>query len=844
MHVHRVSQWKNEDAAGVLAFWTEVLALDWVDGKQITERLALHLSEINAGNSALLAPLLANLLNMPRQEHSLLGRAVARCVTAGAVDDVLLWGYVAGDISDDDALEFRFGKKLRCKPHEFGDRHEKFLLQRIEQSSELLDLAIQSVEQWSLARISGKGPWMAGRIGFLSSTSYNAAHSQHGLRHIDSEHILLDAMEAAILQHAKTHSNWWQINRERLCFSHEGALRYFAILACTMSPEANIDLIGRMLRDKDLLESDLSFELGTLMQAAFMSLDAPVQDAVMATILSMREEMIADERHRFWILQKRAELIVTIPCHHRSPEAQAVLDAYENTAGTLIRQPDIGTRGGTVHAPFSFEVFLGTSDSGVLLLLAHYAGHESNFDEFLIGGEREVGWQLREAASRHPTRFLHLLPEHWADISKSFRNDIMDGVANYLAHRYDNLQANVTWTPIDEPDAPTLARQVLDELERHPNHWNLNSAASNALQACAHVIYNPQEAAQLVFVAIGFENLREESFISGDSVDLLTTGINMVRGHVAEALMILTNHLQEKSVQFPELLLPTLRRFAGDECPAIRALILRRLPYLQSHNPELGWDLFHIALQGDATGLWETAELCLYYVYQDHFEKAAPFLAHLHSEGSGKDLETWGRISALAALTKRIDFSVWLEDLKALDVTDAWSGAATVWTHPENLKQHRKQCLAGIEAGLNANKRHAAAVAQQTEHLFRCDTLVIPVSIEVIRLCFAVFESDSENKHHHHSDFDEWLNATAHRDPEQALAATEVYLAYVSRTKPYLYDHGNNLTQLLTRLFAEAEEREESDHGGMLKRVVAIQDALLGFGVDGINSWLKAAERP
>jgi len=420
----------------------------------------------------------------------------------------------------------------------------------------------------------------------------------------------------------------------------------------------------------------------------------------------------------------------------------------------------------------------------------------------------------------------------------------MDGIANYLAHRYGNLQANGTWTPLDEPDAPTLSNHILDELEKHSNHWQLNRSASKALEACAHVIQDTQNAERLVFLAIGFVNLREESTIRGDSVDLLTTDINMMSGNVAEALMILANKLQELSVLFPELLSHTLRRFAGNEHPAIRALILRRLPYLQSMNPELGWNLFHLAMQ-DATGLWQSAEPCLYYAYHNNFEKISPLLARIYSEGSGKDLETWGRISALAALSRRIDFAVWLEDLKALNVTEAWCGAANVWTHSENIKQHRDQCLSGIRAGLNAGGPHAAAVAQQMDHVFRDNTPPISIPIELIRLCFTVFEneSDSENKHHRLFGFDEWLNATSQRDPEHALAATEIYLAYVSRAKPYFYDHENRLTQLMTRLFAEAEEREESDHGAMLQRVVSVQDTLLSLGVNGINDWLKAAER-
>ncbi|MCY1465418.1 hypothetical protein D9M71_835580 [compost metagenome] len=76
------------------------------------------------------------------------------------------------------------------------------------------------------------------------------------------------------------------------------------------------------------------------------------------------------------------------------------------------------------------------------------------------------------------------------------------------------------------------------------------------------------------------------------------------------------------------------------------------------------------------------------------------------------------------------------------------------------------------------------------------------------------------------------------------MAAAEIYLAYVSHCGPVLYDHENNLTQLMTRLFADAEDREESDGGAMLRRVVAAQDTLLSLGVSGVADWLKAAERP
>jgi len=363
------------------------------------------------------------------------------------------------------------------------------------------------------------------------------------------------------------------------------------------------------------------------------------------------------------------------------------------------------------------------------------------------------------------------------------------------------------------------------------------------MKACAHVIKDTQNAARLVFLAIGFATLREESTIKGDSVDLIFTGINMRSGRVVEALMILANRFQEHGVPFPDLLTPTLHRFAGNEHPAIRALILRHLPYLQGQNSELGWNLFHLVMQ-DATGLWKVAEACLYYAYHNHFEEVGPLLARIHNEGSGKDMETWGRISALAALSGRIDIFVLVQDLKSMDNPEAWRGAASVWTHPENIQQHREQCLTGIEAGLKANGPHAAVVAQQMERLFQKQHSMISIPIELIHLCFTIFESDSENKHDRPFGIDTWLNTTSHHNPDHALAATEIYLNYVSRTKPYLYDYENNLSQLMTRLFAEAEEREESDHGAMLQRVVSLQDMLLSLEVDGVSDWLRAAERP
>lgn len=844
MHVHRIAQWGNTDTSGVITFWMEVLDLNWFDGNEIADQLAMHLSRIKPENVVLIVPLVKRLLKMPRSEHSSLGKIVAICVTAGTIGDDLLWQYITDEIREEDILGYRFNRSLRCQSHEFDN--EKFLHHHMEKSNDLLDFALNSIECWSKKRSSRYGKTCLGYLhGFLSETSFAATHSKRGVHHKDGIEILFDAIEAAILHQAEIHSNWWQINCERICFNQEGAFAYFGILACAASPGSNIDIIGRMLNDRNMLEFELSYELGKLIQSAFSLLSWQIQDAVMACILSVRSEYTSDDSN-LWRLKAQTEYIASIPCHLRSAHLQTVFDEYERMAGTIILRPHTYSQGGWVSAPFSYDVFLNITNSGVLKLLSHYEGYNRwDWNDFLVGGEEQVGRQLSEAASRQPSRFIMFLHDYWSDIPSKFRDDILNGVITYLAHRYGNLSTNGKWEPIEDPDANSLAEQILDELERHPTQWRRNRISAKAIEACANVIQDLQVVERLIFLAIDFAGLIEEDSIEGDNIDLINRGINMAKGDIADALMILTSRILERDEQLPALLPPTLRRFANDEHPAIRALILQRLPFLQSMVFDLGWNLFEIAIK-ESAGLWNIAEQCLYYAYHNHYETVKPLLLRLRSEGVDKDLETWGRISALANITGYIDFNEFIADLNSLNSTEAWLGAATVWTNIENLQQHRDKCLAGIDAGLKTQNKHALEVAGQLALIFDDNNKLVFLSTELCSCCFSVFKKyhGDDNKYHRFFRIHEWLNAISQQDPAQALALVEIYLDYIYHSKHYLYDHNDSLSQLMTRLFAEAEEREEFDSGEMLKRVVAIQDMLLSMGVEGVAEWLKAAERP
>lgn len=451
--------------------------------------------------------------------------------------------------------------------------------------------------------------------------------------------------------------------------------------------------------------------------------------------------------------------------------------------------------------------------------------------------------QLREAASRDPLRFVGFLSEKRLSIPEHFRDDLMEGVGAYLLYKYGDLRPSGGWSPLETPEANIVAGSILDELEGHPEYWQHNRAAAKAIEGCAFVVSDGSGSDRLARLAGEFFTLNEESSVSGDSSDLITAGINMSRGNIANALMVLANQHEEKGITWPNSLLNTLRRFAGDEHPAVRSVLLTRMPYLQRLHADIGWELFETIMQKHDSGLWAVAEPCLCYAYPQAFDRVRPWLDKLRAEGRDKDLETWGRVSALVAFTGQVDFSSLLVELKALESVDAWRGASSVWSHSENLSRHREQCLLGLKDGLSSESQFAVAVARKFRSLLQKNEPLAIVPIELLERCFKLLETKSELDKNEIIGVDEWLSSASLIDPVYALGAAELYFEFVRRSKAHLYDHENCLTKLLTRLFAHAEELEESDGGEMLQQVVVVQDLLLVLGVNGVDDWLRAAER-
>lgn len=841
LHANRISRWKNDIPARVILFWQELTEIDWLNSGQVTLRLSWELRDLSSANAASFAPLVAKLLTLPRPGHCVLGHALAKCIDAGALNDSALWDFVAGDITDEIVKSYNWDDKLRCRPYDFSDISKTYFSDRMRNSSVLLALAIEAIERWS--QVKNKNHPSALR-NFLNETTFSESEDDTGSGPISSIRIFFDSVERSLIEHAASNTEWWKNNRDRICFSPEKSLQYFGVLSCISAPRTNLDLAANILCSKKILESELSCYASDLIGKVFVYLDEKQQDVIQSSILSLYTDS-TDINYLDYAIMERSQLIASIPSHLRSEISQHTLDRQMARHGLPLRQQQLYRGVGWVRPPFNHDIFLALSDRSCLALVSHYDGYlNRGFDEFLVGGEIHVAGELRSATARRPVRFLRLLESSWIAITRPFREAIMEGAAEYLERRNSkSTDPQTDAGTFEQPDESELVSLILTELENHTYFWTRNLSAARVLRGCAQAVSNTKDAERVVFQAIGYAFMREEQSIFGHDIELLDIGINMAKGQIGEALVALAVKLLEAETPWPELLPAALSLFSSDCDPAVRAPLLTRLPHLQHLAPEVGWGLFDNAMREAVPGLWKTAEPCLYYAYHQKFDLVAPWLIKLFEGAEEKDLKTFGRISALAALSGRIDFQNFLSQLRQLNSSSAWSGAAAVWSNSQNFHSHSSQCLEGLQAGLCEPGETALHVARRTSRIFQTPSTTVHITPGFFQLFLSIFASRTAPKGQDIFEMEKWLNQCSCWDAGLALSHAEAYICYLQATSSFIHDHEKNLTQLLRSLFAQAEEQEESDQGEMLRRVVALQDHFLALEIPGVDEWLRAAER-
>ena len=114
---------------------------------------------------------------------------------------------------------------------------------------------------------------------FLYGSSWERSHSRRDLNHVDSLTFLLNGVERAIIEHSKADDAWWQEHESKLRCSREITFRYFLVKSYAASSETNVDGIGEILADKELLRyGQIDYELCELIRAGFHLIEPKLQE--------------------------------------------------------------------------------------------------------------------------------------------------------------------------------------------------------------------------------------------------------------------------------------------------------------------------------------------------------------------------------------------------------------------------------------------------------------------------------------------------------------------------------------------------------------------------------------
>lgn len=829
-----------------LDLWKQALGQDWVDQRNL-RWVSSHLLERFTDWGAIgLRDIFERLVADNDGDHGALGKPLSKWVEANDSHDDLLWRYITRRIDESVLSEIDFGKLLECDTHSFC--RERFLHERMQLSETLLNMAVDSVESWSAIHRRSYEADMPWSEGFLHYTRFERVHTASGMRYMDALTVLMSAIEGACMFHAERQSGWWVRNACRLRNSRDGALRYFAVQAMTDYPEANVLAAAATLLDRAMLNSHrFRWEIGLLISAVYPHLSSQQQDRIELLLFEVDDE----HRDEFgnlprWGLLAKRSLLIRIPTNYRTKKTQALVDLVEEREGPFSLYPEITGWGGWVRPPVPRDIILGLSNEALLRLLNHYPTdnpRSRDWDhsglENLVGGADQVATELREAASIHPKRFLDFLRMSRRNLDVEYREAIVAGIAYHLRYRFGNLRSSDGWSPVEEPNGTVVAGWLLQELESHYDFWLGRREKADALYAIASVIDSEEDADRAAFLLMGCLASKDPSSDRQDTSDLMFVAINSTRGIAAEGAFTLAQRWSEAGRRLPRLLIEVLKRCASDPHSSVRALVLRSLPALLYFHQKLGWSLFETALLSNGDRPWKYSYNCLYYNYYREFPTVRNYLAMLRADGDQEALDVWGRISTLCCLGGHISMEVLLGDLAVIDQGAAWSGAASIFAANLGEVKLREQCNRGLLAALSSEQSKSEMLSDFST-LFHENKCML-IDLEFLRSYFDAFETKGIQTGRRLLGVGDWLASVGVSDPEYALQAAEIFLGHTAQLDAW---DGTPYTKLLTALFREAEERELSDGGDFLSRVVRVQDTLLRLGVHKLEDWLQDAERP
>lgn len=329
-------------------------------------------------------------------------------------------------------------------------------------------------------------------------------------------------------------------------------------------------------------------------------------------------------------------LLSALPTERCSARTSGRLADLETKFGKPDHAPQ-GIRSYTVVSPVPEEKAKDLSDDEWLAAIEVYrgVGHHSDWEHPERGGEQELAGMMQNFVKREPERFARLALRFPPDIDSCYWMNVLYGLREAVMP--STLKIEVARRVFNSDDEACL-KPAAELLSRITDQF-LPPDAIAFLERLATDHPDPDRELWRA------EREGQTAYYGGD---ILTSGINTVRGRVAEQLrnLLITDR------RYLEAFLSTIEHLIRDPNISVRACAVSALFGVALHNEELAVSLFHT--------LSETDDLLLGTHYAEDFIRRG-LSAHmaamrhhiermLHSEHA-KVRQAGGRLATLARLT-------------------------------------------------------------------------------------------------------------------------------------------------------------------------------------------------
>jgi len=492
-------------------------------------------------------------------------------------------------------------------------------------------------------------PW---RDQVWSFRTYGVGHS------IENE--LLQCMETALSDLAVNHPRGFtSVVEAYFQDSPYETLQYLLIRAYTANGQlfAN-EAIDYLLQDPARLKTGYSICAGNSRNAAYWATRQLVEAATLYCSpdrLARLEALILDyypawERraeYRRWRGYAQFVLLDAISSSRRSNIVHRRLQELRRKfiSAELLEPP------GRIEPPTSIEAHLvgppipqtaaeRMTDEQWLEAIAQYqyddAGSRFRSNGEAVGGARQLSqFLLKKQVEKEPLRFARLIHSFPEDANVSYFNAVLNGIAEVGVDVQTALYVCQRCHQLPQQPCGSVICRVIENLADLP--WS--QEAFDLVTWYALNDPDPEQELWRTEAQIG-------QFYYGGNI--LTAGINSVRGNAASAIAKLIFAEKSRTVYFLEV----LREMVQDASIAVRTCVAEALAAVLNYDRDLAVSLFlELCETEDPLLGTKPVEGFLYYALQTHFEQLKPILDRMLISQSPEAIRVGARQACLASLS-------------------------------------------------------------------------------------------------------------------------------------------------------------------------------------------------